>query len=60
MNQSNPLSTNRYEHLEAPDREEHTFELRNSHGTQWLAWHPEKNFTGMYAEFQRALQTGDV
>jgi predicted dehydrogenase len=26
------------------NREEHSFELRNSHGTQWLAWHPEKNF----------------
>lgn len=42
------------------NREEHTFELRNSHGTQWLHWHPEKNFAGMYAEFHRALQTGDV
>jgi hypothetical protein len=42
------------------NREEHTFELRNSHRTQWLAWNPEKNFAGMYSEFQRALQTGDV
>lgn len=42
------------------NREEHTFELRNSHGTQWLAWHPEKNFGGMYTEFHRALQSGDV
>lgn len=42
------------------NREEHSFELRNSHGTQWLAWHPEKNFAGMYAEFARALATGQA
>jgi len=42
------------------NREEHSFELRNSHGTQWLAWHPEKNFAGMYTGFQQALQSGDV
>lgn len=41
------------------NREEHSFELRNSHGTQWLAWHPEKNFAGMHAEFAHALSTGD-
>jgi len=42
------------------NREEHSFELRNSHGTQWLAWHPEKNFAGMYAEFAQALSTGQA
>jgi predicted dehydrogenase len=41
------------------NREEHSFELRNSHGTQWLAWHPEKNFAGMHSEFAHALNTGD-
>jgi predicted dehydrogenase len=41
------------------NREEHSFELRNSHGTQWLAWHPEKNFAGMHAEFLHFLNTGD-
>lgn len=40
------------------NREEHSFELRNSHGTQWLPWHGEKNFAGMHAEFARALARG--
>jgi predicted dehydrogenase len=39
-------------------REEHSFELRNSHGTEWLPWHPEKNFVGMHQELARALLTG--
>ena len=42
------------------NREEHSFELRNSHGTQWLAWHPEKNFAGLHAEFAHALWTGEM
>ena len=42
------------------NREEHSFELRNSHGTQWLQWHPEKNFAGMHWEFAHALSTGDL
>lgn len=42
------------------NREEHTFELRNSHGTQWLAWHPEKNFAGLHGEFSHALATGSI
>jgi predicted dehydrogenase len=42
------------------NREEHTCELRNSHGTQWLAWHPEKNFGGMYSEFAHCLATGET
>jgi len=37
------------------NREEHSFELRNSHGTQYLPWHPEKNFRGMYNELLFAL-----
>lgn len=40
------------------NREEHSFELRNSHGTQHLPWHPEKSFVGMYEEFARSLDTG--
>jgi predicted dehydrogenase len=42
------------------NREEHSFELRNSHGTHWLPWHPEKNFAGMHTEFAHALATGEV
>ena len=42
------------------NREEHSFELRNSKGTQWLAWHPEKNFWGMHAEFSHVLSTGQL
>jgi len=42
------------------NREEHSFELRNSHGTQYLHWHGEKNFVGMYHEFATALATGKL
>ncbi|XZE54733.1 Gfo/Idh/MocA family protein [Planctomycetaceae bacterium SH139] len=42
------------------NREEHSFELRNSHGTQYLHWHGEKNFAGMYYEFAKALATGTL
>ena len=41
------------------NREEHNFTVRNSHGTQHLPWHPEKNFRGMYQELLHALTTGD-
>jgi predicted dehydrogenase len=41
------------------NREEHSFEVRNSHGTRWMTWHAEKNFGGMYAEFSHALLTGE-
>jgi len=40
------------------NREEHSFELRNSHGTQYLPWHPEKSFVGLHEEFARALEEG--
>lgn len=40
------------------NREEHSFELRNSHGTQHLPWHPEKSFVGLHEEFARALSSG--
>lgn len=40
------------------NREEHTFELRNSHGTQWLPWYPEKNFAGLFQEFAGVLASG--
>lgn len=41
------------------NREEHSFEVRNSHGTQYLPWHPEKNFMGMYRELLFALTNND-
>lgn len=41
------------------NREEHTFELRNSYGTQWLPYYPEKNFAGLFTEFAKALATGE-
>lgn len=41
------------------NREEHSFELRNSHGTQYLPWHPEKSFVGLHEEFARALRSGE-
>lgn len=41
------------------NREEHSFQLRNSHGTQHLPWHPEKSFVGLYEEFARALRSGE-
>lgn len=37
------------------NREEHNFEIRNSHGTRYLPWQPEKNFRGMYRELLHAL-----
>lgn len=40
------------------NREEHAFELRNSYGTQYLPWHPEKSFVGLHEEFARALSSG--
>ena len=39
------------------NREEHSFEIRNSQGTKYLPWEPEKNFLGMYKELHRALST---
>jgi len=42
------------------NREEHSFELRNSQGTRHLHWHGEKNFGGMYAELAHALWTGEL
>jgi len=41
------------------NREEHAFEVRNSHGTRYLPWHPEKNFAGLHREFAHALHTGE-
>ena len=40
------------------DRETHSFECVNRDGTQPLHWTDEKNFHGMYCEFERALRTG--
>jgi predicted dehydrogenase len=36
-------------------REDHTFVLTNRNGTQHLQWTDEKNFPGMYAEFERCI-----
>ena len=40
------------------DRQARVFELVNKHGTQHKEWVYEKNFDGMYEEFDRALRTG--
>jgi predicted dehydrogenase len=42
------------------DRQGRIFELVNKHGARQLHWTEEKNFDGMYAEFVRALQTGQA
>jgi predicted dehydrogenase len=41
------------------DRQSRVFELVNKQGTRHLHWHEEKNFEGMYAEFIKALRTGE-
>ncbi len=41
------------------DRQGRFFEVVNRHGTQYLNWTEEKNFDGMYAEFEHAIRTGD-
>lgn len=38
------------------DRQGRVFECANMNGTQPLQWHEEKNFHGMYWEFERALR----
>src|SRR5690606_5012904 len=40
------------------ERETRVFELLNRDGTTRLEWTREKNFPGMYAEFERALRQG--
>ncbi len=40
------------------DREARIFEIRNSTGTEALPFMTEKNFDGMYVEFDRALRSG--
>ncbi len=40
------------------NRQQRYFECVNKHGTQYLNWTEEKNFHGMYAEFERAVRTG--
>jgi predicted dehydrogenase len=42
------------------DRQGRIFELVSKRGTQHLYWTEEKNFEGMYAEFVKALQTGQA
>lgn len=39
--------------------EEHSFELRNSYGTQHLPWHSEKSFAGIHTEYAEALKRGE-
>lgn len=41
------------------NREEHSFTVRNSRGTQHLPWHPEKNFRGMYQALADAMSRGE-
>ena len=41
------------------DRQARVFELVNRHGTHGMHWTEEKNFDGMYHEFERALRTGE-
>jgi predicted dehydrogenase len=41
------------------DRESRLFELVSRNEVRQLPWEEEKNFEGMYGEFERALRTGD-
>ncbi len=40
--------------------EDKSFELRQPSGLTKLPWHAEKNFEGMYGQFVRAIETGEV
>lgn len=40
------------------DRDDWHFELRNSHGTEFMGGASEKNFTGMYHAWRDALESG--
>jgi predicted dehydrogenase len=40
------------------DRQSRVFEMVNKSGTHHMHWHDEKNFDGMYHEFENALRTG--
>ena len=42
------------------NRQGRYFEVVTKHGTQWLNWTEEKNFPGMYREFEQALRTGNA
>ncbi len=42
------------------DRGAERFEVRNSKGTSFPGWTSEKNFDGMYVDWIRALETGDL
>ncbi|HEX8342292.1 MAG TPA: Gfo/Idh/MocA family oxidoreductase [Tepidisphaeraceae bacterium] len=42
------------------NRQSRYFEITNGAGTQHLTWTEEKNFEGMYAEFEHALRTGEA
>lgn len=41
-------------------RDRGIFEVRDASGTENLPWAHEKNFEGMYAEWARVLDTGDI
>lgn len=41
------------------NRQQRLFECVNSRGVQKLKWTEEKNFHGMYAEFEHAMRTGE-
>jgi predicted dehydrogenase len=42
------------------DREARSFKMETPRGTEVFKWHDEKNFTGLYEEFSRALHSGDA
>lgn len=42
------------------DRNAGTFEVRTENGTQYLPWSHEKNFEGMYSEWNQTLRTGEL
>jgi predicted dehydrogenase len=42
------------------DRDAGRFEVHGKEGTDRLPWSHEKNFPGMYADWFRALETGDL
>ncbi len=42
------------------NRQNRYFELVNKHGTRHMHWTEEKNFHGMYHEFEKAIRTGSA
>ncbi len=42
------------------DRDSGVFEVRKTNGTDYLPWSHEKNFEGMYEEWNRVMRTGEM